>query len=407
MNFFKFIVPFTSMLFVGLGPVYWYPGLSVSNLLYFKYSLFFTFLILIFFDFYKNKKFFFYKKPFIFLIFPILSIILSLFLNGEILDEYSFLLNYLLPLFYLMFIPCLSQGFQNGLLKGVLNSTYIFSLICILVPLGLIIPALQFENPHSDATITYTQLYTGFALARTGWSVGACFIAAICLAKILYLKGFLRSIEFINFIIICAAIVIPTGRGGMASLILLIILFIFLSVAVFKKIPITQILFLILGCGILLIFSEYLRLDDFLSGDLGSASNGRVDGFYLAKNDILDNLLYGVGHFNSDLTKYGMEYPEVHNVILNFIWKYGLISYLLIIPFFIWIYFLIFRRLFLNEKNIIIFLNLFLLVPTVVFTFTEPNGVFGNFFNTSLYWFVICLYLHNHLFFSKKLSQMR
>lgn len=376
-------------IFCSLGPIYWLPNIPVFALNLLKLFIFYLLILSILIDWGLNSGFKVRIRESKFILIATLLIALSLVINNELEIGYPNLINYLVPLLILTIIPILSYNYHKYFFEGILKSTRVFALICLLIPLGLLNSSLLWINPLYDNNInglSFNQLFTGFGGSRTGWSVGAAFIFNLCLFKVLNIRGkFQLFLEYISLLIIGLAILIPGGRGGLFSLFISYIVYIGMKIK-HAKFPIFSLILLFLSIIIVISMKDYFRLNEILSGDLNSASNGRIEGYNIVIEELINNLFFGLGIEKSNLTYYGLEYPDPHNVFINFIAKFGIIPFLPILFLFISLFYTMFVR---SKNKYIKDLILLLTVPVLIFSFTEPNVLFGNFFNTLIYWLIL------------------
>lgn len=390
---------FAFLMFFALGPIYWLPNLSPGILVKIKFLFFSLLVFTLFRDWVINSKNRIYIRNIVFLVLTVLIMFISLFFNQESYGHYFVLSNYLVPLFIIMTMPFITNKSYENLIWGVSNSTKFFAVIAALIPLGMLIPSMVWINPiHDDPTLNLNQVKTGFGGGRTGWSIGASFILAASLANIMFKKNLVsRLVEIACFIIIASSIFIPSGRGGIFAILFMLITFIILRSLIYKKIPLFSILLLVFSGILLFNFAEFFRLDSLLRGDISEASNGRIEGNVIAIDMILRNPLLGVGIEKSDLTKFGLGYPEAHNVFLNFTMKFGLIAFFLVLTFFAFVVKDLFGKTKVLYNNYCFITFIFFNALIFVFSFTEPNIVFGNFFNTLIYWFVLGAFYINYI----------
>lgn len=384
------VLKYSFALFCALGPIYWFPFLNTQILSAVKIIIF-TFLILsLFFLKIKNSGFLAMKNISFFMVLTIFLISVSMFFNGELYSHFYILFNYLIPLIILFAIPYLSIENRESILDGIRSSTKIFALFSMFVVLGVFFQNLKWSNPfytEVDHTLI-TQVYTGFGGSRTGWSIGASFILCISLYNIYIYKNRLDIFfESLCFLFIALSVFIPSGRGGILVIFNLLIAYMLINFLK-KKIPIFTVIAFCFGAFSLYFFKDYFRLGALFSGNLSEASNGRLQGNDITIENIMNNFLFGLGIEDTNLMKYGLDYPETHNVILNFIVKYGFLAFLPLCIFFSLIYYFLF---FSTKNNPIKILMIFLLIAISTFSLTEPNVVFGNFFNTLVYWFLIAI----------------
>lgn len=393
------MIKYIFLFLLALGPIYWLPNISPIYLNIMKSFLALSALMVCFYNFYTKKLIIYIP---ILLLLLILSVFFgfSLLINNDTLN-YLGLLDFFLPLFLIIFCYYFREDILDQVNWAINNCYKIFTLFCLFIPLGLVFPQLNWFNPYYlDGGFEVTQTWTGFGGSRTGWSVGASFILAISLANLITSKGIDKILNILCFIIIALSIFIPTGRGGIFSVLFMLLFSILIGfVGRKKKINLFSIITIIISIFFAVFFSEYLRLDYLMSGDINKASTGRTDGYSFALNLIADNMFFGVGADRSDLMSYGFEYNQVHNAIINFVLKYGILAFIPLFLFFLIIYVRVFLDLskLKYEKFYISFI--FILIPTTIFNFTEPTVVFGNYFNTLVFWFLLLVYLNKRRFF--------
>lgn len=245
----------------------------------------------------------------------------------------------------------------------------------------------------------------GYNVGRTGWAISL--ILYIC-----FLGGFKRYLSgsskfklfLINFAILlsCICVFLSDSRTGIIALILLLALWNFKFLKKRFKSGFFIVFIASLEClallsgGVLVSFlSENTRLGTFSNSE--DISNGRFDGVLIGIDIIADNLMLGTYPYKPyNLLDYGMAYPEIHVVWLNLMALYG---FPLVLVTFLFITMYIYNGILLIYKNSNKYSKidsdflLFLAIFGFFITFVEPNGVVSFVSFSSIYWFVIGLFL--------------
>ncbi len=169
---------------------------------------------------------------------------------------------------------------------------------------------------------------------------------------------------------------------------------IFVSIITGKMKVAGAMMLLLVGLACVVVtFADELRLDALLNGNVTEGSNGRMEGYAVAMELFMDSPLFGVGAADADLERYGIGYNEIHNTILNFATKFGLLATIPVLLLFVFIAIKIFQTKGRIYEEMSIMSAALVMVSASVFVFTEPVVVFGNFHNTMLFWFVMGVFL--------------
>ncbi|MGN5480382.1 hypothetical protein ACTMU2_37235 [Cupriavidus basilensis] len=79
------------------------------------------------------------------------------------------------------------------------------------------------------------------------------------------------------------------------------------------------------------------------NGNVTEGSNGRMEGYAVAMELFMNSPLFGVGAADADLERYGIGYNEIHNTILNFATKFGLLATIPVLLLFVFLAIKIFQ----------------------------------------------------------------
>lgn len=380
-----------------LGPIYWLPQVNKTLLDAFKLCIFLIIAIDITINWCKSGTRLKNNIYSVMLVLSITGLLVSFAAHSGENFNASAVANLLLPIFILSTGAGMEAGKDIDLIKAIKVAPLLFSLVAILIPLGLLIPSLNYQNPFYDETTwQFSQTYTGFGGSRTGWSFGASFLAAVALANAITANGWQKFINLMAFMTIVTSVAIPGGRGGLLAIAAILATASVLSISLKRRkiaaIAPTIMLVSLIGLGF--IFSEELRLSLILSGDASAASTGRTDGYTIGIALIMNDPVFGSGLRAADLINYGFQYSEIHNAILNYSAKFGLISSIPIILLFTLLYILVITSKLQPLQQWEGLLFLLSLISLSILTLLEPTAAFGNFHNTMIFWFITAIYLN-------------
>lgn len=386
-------------LYFCLGPIYWLPLIDKNLLDVLKLFLFSMIMSDIIWRCISLK---YIKKINIFLGFLYMALIglfVSFISHGGENFDINPVVSIILPILIMTTAVYGESRDEFQIVDAIKLAPLLFSFFAAFVPIGLFVPSLNFQNPFYDETNwQFSQTYTGFGGSRTGWSFGASFLAAAALANIITAKNWLRIINSLAFITIIASVAIPGGRGGMLAITTMVVTLIFTGFYLKKNY--ISFLILILIFSLMMVFgykySEELRLTLLFSGDASIASSGRTEGYNIGISLIGENLFFGSNLYDVDLKNYGFEYSQIHNSVINYAVKFGIIASLPIIFLFLAFYFSIFKikRTELQQWYFIFFI--LSLNGVAVLTLLEPTSVFGNYHNTLIFWFSVIIFLNKN-----------
>lgn len=386
-------------LYFALGPVYWLPGLSPNTIQVCKLLLFGFLSWKIIIAWARGRRFPIFKTSFLFFL-PFLAVTLvSIAMHGGLEADLSVAINLLLPMCVMCVVPTLAKSDREAIFEGIKRSPIYFSVIASFVPIGLIIPALNWANPYADASTAeffIGQTYTGFGGSRTGWSLGASLMCAVALANFGYADTFRTKIStLLVFSIISVSIFIPAGRAGIfavAGMMLVLAALGGFNKATFAKSGVILIIFSIL-LTFAIIFADELRLDMLFAGQLAEGSTGRSEGYQIALRLLSTEPWFGVGVKASDLRYYGLDYNEIHNAILNYVTRFGLLALAPGLLLFAWLIILMYVKRKRAFRSHIIMCAILSMTSIGIITFTEPVSGFGVFHCVIIYWFLMALFV--------------
>lgn len=380
------------LLYFSLGPIYWLPGVGPTIFQILKISLFGSLMVRLL------RKWIdggmkIHATSAVFFVMVNAFFLTSSLLHGGYFQENNSIINYLLPLLLLCIVLSLPVAERIVIVGAVRCVPFCFVVVAIFVPLGLIFPSVNWPNPfyEGDYDFFIGQAYTGFGGSRTDWSVGSSFLTSIALMNILFSQGKKWILAILVFFVICSSIFIPGGRAGMIAIAVMIGTLILVSVILGRRLKTAAAMMLLLTAlgFVVAIFADELRLDALLSGDVAGGAGGRMEGYSLAMDLFLQNPLFGVGAAGADLEGFGLDYNEIHNTVLNFATKFWILATIPVVAIFLWLI----ARMYHARSRIYddpsIMSAVLVMVSAVVFVFTEPVVVFGNFHNTMIFWFII------------------
>lgn len=366
--------------YVGSGPIYWIPGVSVEAINIVKYALF---SMIILWPVFRGGGSYFFGFPggkavlSLFAVFFFLSIFGML--NGELGASIYKLQNTIQIFLFLM-----SCGFliKSEMIHFVaLNSVRIFIFFSILsLALMLIMP--EYTNPLTDEFHGYQLTDTGLGGSRTGWSPAVALYLPWVYAGFMALPGYWVLVAALSMV---ANQVLVGGRTGMASA---LVAFVFYGVfrkniKVFLLVAIATVI-----VGVLAMSNrEALRIEsDGMSNgiDWNELSSNRTDDYIGALNEIANNPFVGVG------VGEGI-FQEVHNVLLKCALEGGIPYALSLVGLFVVALLRGWRGL--DSKDWFVVSALLTVLSGIINSFFEPVAMLGSFNNAPFWWlcFAICV----------------
>lgn len=386
-------------IYFSLGPIYWLPQVSITSLEVFKLCIFFLITLDITINWIKSGACLKNNIYIGLLALSIVGLLISFLAHSTENFSASAVTNLLLPLFILSTGAGTDAEKNHTLINAIKVAPLLFSFFAILIPLGLLIPSLNYQNPfYDESTWQFSQTYTGFGGSRTGWSLGASFLAAAALANAITANGWHKFINLMAFTTIVTSVAIPGGRGGLLAIAAILATASILNGSLKRRKIATFVpaIMLILLIGLGYVFSEELRLSLLLSGDVSAASTGRTDGYMIGIALLMNDPVFGSGLQAADLINYGLQYSEIHNAILNYSVKFGLISSMPIILLFALLYMLIMTSKLQSLQQWEGLVFTLSLISLSVLTLLEPTTAFGNFHSTMIFWFITVIYLNRN-----------
>lgn len=393
-------------IYLGVAPVYWFPGLTQANIIICKYLIILAGIVLTWSSSIKMQKTVIPKG----MAGPIGFVILILscwsgFFQSELDTIYNkiidFLMGYLLIWTIYVFIKC----------KGSIQRVMLISVCITSCLVFLTITSYLFGIPDWRSPLVYDskQLWiAGFGAERTGWSNALSFYPA---AVFFSFGNFSKNSHFrywlclFLFILILGSQLISGGRAGFfASLIVVICL-------LYIKFPKKYLLILVLASIILVIFKGYyftdhLRINRLNSYDISNYnidrfSAGRITLCKAAVGLIKNRSVFGYGFERIEFTILGAK--DVHNIWLKMAVESGLL-YPAVFLVFVCSVFLNLKRKMVNEysnaqrcavswniteKNTNILVLTAILFVGLFLSQFEPNMLVGS-FQLSAYWWMAC-----------------
>lgn len=386
------MVQYLYVVFFALGPVYWLPGIGPDAMQAIKLALFLmvgTRLAMRWLFVYGARV---PRAPLAYFAALLGTMLLSTLFHFDGASNLSLIGNYLVPLAVLVMVSVASEDEIERIVRALRWAPSVFAPIALLVPLGLLVPGLNWVNPYSEALDGFvgTQTFTGFGGSRTGWSLGTSLLMAAAIANIYFLEGRKsRLLAYCVILIIGAAIFIPGGRVGMLAILSMLLSLTALNLSKRSRVKTALLLMLslVVLTAVALYFAEELRLDALLGGNLSEGTTGRTEGWAIALKVLSENPIFGVGVAGSDLKLYGLEYGAVHNALLNFALRFGMLSTMVLVAMFGWMCLHLHRvrgRVF--DRPIILLAGL-MLVAVFAEMLTEPEVIFASYYNSIIFWF--------------------
>jgi hypothetical protein len=377
------------LVFMSLGPVYWFGAVPIELIQYFCLMFLFFFCGFSTFSLVQHKKSIIKTNAFTYSEFVLLFIFM--FISAVINSDINSFTNRMFDLIFIFI-----------LIKIILQDSYIFHLIRVniwksgwmIVILSIIILSsflLNIPNWNTPFGVDgrYPPLsFVGFAGSRTGWSLGVLF-----LMPLFFISGYRffrcrKILLIISVILYIVAVAIPAGRTGiiMSFLNSVLIFYIYFKGSLIKFFIGVITIFSI---GLFLIFNaELFRLSSLFSGS-GDISSGRMEGNYLAISLILESPFWG--HGSIDLTEYGLAYGSIHNFWLKMGAEYGLFVILILASMFLKFFLFIYK---IRGKMDTVDVGLFICILNgLVFTLVEPGAILGQLKLQVVFWVSIALLL--------------
>jgi len=372
-------------LYLGLAPVYWYPGISPSKLAMFKLSLILTATSLIWFDRFRQNDLKFPKG----MLGPIGFVLLVLSASGGLLQaELSISLlrmKDILLSFIMLWTFYIYASKYKDFQKVFVAASLIISFHCMLVVSSRYLGFPIWSGPKEYVA---SELWmSGFGSLRTGWSSGtSLFVGILASGFILAKHWYLKLILAASFSTIIMSQVVVGGRAGiLASLICLIGVFIYnkkiLYIVIFS---IVGVIFVFQNMDYIIVHLRFDRLESGVdAGALDNFSAGRLESNLVALRLAFEKPIFGHG-FGS-VTFSG---TEIHNLWLRIFVEAGMFM-----P-------LIFASIVLNillrckenintssAENKKLYVGFFIILTSgLVITMLEPRFIMGTFQISALWW---------------------
>ncbi|CAM2066572.1 O-antigen ligase family protein [Sulfidibacter corallicola] len=398
------IISWIFSIYLGTAPVFWFGNFAPGHVYLFKFMLVTVgVLIVVVHTSVRFKNF---------------------FLIGGLLGPLGMML------FMISAIPGVVQGTADSGMRWLLDSALPFVFVwtfynlgrsrhdciqifwrgaCIITILSFITIQSYFTGfPNWTAPMPHGGLapsMVGFAYARTGWCNGVSLFYPIALACIFWRASqtpqgsprfrfyFMATLMSMN---ILGTILLTGGRTGM--LVGLFTVIVFASRIVNKWFG-AMTLLVILSLGVTLSdkYEQHfklhrLRSDTITMDNVSKFSSGRVDGYILGFELLLDRPLTGYGFGQVDLRRFGFEYQTIHNVWLKMACEAGII-YPVVFSMILYFISMRLRRIrlyFPNEHEQAFLQNLSLVVPSaIIVAMFSPNAIFGSFQNSAIFWGIV------------------
>jgi O-antigen ligase len=363
-------------IYVGTGPVYWIPWVSVEIVNAFKIALFAIIVTwTVIFSFASGRMYFAGgKNVFILIIFFILLSVPGI-LNG-VLEESLYKLQNEVQIF--LFLLSCGYLIKRNIIQTVARfSVYVFTVSCLFSLALIYLMPDYISNLNENVTISQA----GLGGSRTSWSPAI----ALYLPWLYIGNYFLGYFSWLAIFLLIANQVIVAGRTGMVSALISFLIFgvIRKNLKIFLFVSLATMLVMYLVFNNL----ELLRFDTGGIGnraDLDALSTGRIDMYFDALREVSKNPFFGVGVGVGDLF-------FVHNVILRAAVEGG-IPYALSL---FGILTLAVSRGWVNirKSNWLILPAFLTVISGISNSFFEPVAMLGSFNNSVFWWlcFAICV----------------
>lgn len=374
-----FVIAFS--LYLGLSPIYWFPYVPPITFGLIKFLLFgFICTYALIFNFQvgsKSKLNIPGGNIFLFLILGMLAIVFLTFVLGDNQSNLNTVINFFQILLFVLATGTIISF--NQVLNVIRLSLNILSFFVVLSVIFMFVIPFTINPINSELFL----IDTGFGGLRTGWSPAI----GLFVPFIFYVYG---SIIILSIYLLSQ--ILTGGRAGFyLSVISLLPLLYTQRSWRFKARFIGILFFSIFG---VLVYNpsllKGLRVFDSLSesSDLDSLSTGRVNLMMDAWQSILNNPISGNAVSSTFLGE------EVHNVFVRGWVYYGVFYFIFSILLVVYTLLLCFYKIkYSKSKNN----RRFFIAATLVIFYgvlvgmVEPQIIFGNFTNFSIWWFVFAL----------------
>lgn len=367
-------------LFLGLGPVYWIPGIALNFMAVLKLGFYLAAILLPFLHFKMSPRF---RFPGGARVFFCLILFFTLSIPGVLQGKYEdslYRLQNNLQIFSLVALAGIMY-YRNTLQIAVERAVDIFAVFCCLSFLFMfLIPA--YPNPLNQEL---SLIHSGLGGSRTSWSPAI----ALYLPWLYVRTAGIGPFAWVSIVGMIGNQVMVAGRTGLVATV--IPFFVYgLSRRSYKSIVAT--IFILLCAYIFAINNlELLRLN---AGGLGSSqdlselSSGRTDQYALGFDSIKKGPIAGVG---VGQVTFGESNMLIHNVILRFAAEFGIPTALSIIVLFSIALYRGWRGV--ARKDMFVTAAFLTVLSGIVGSFFEPFAMFGSFYNAGLWWvsFAICV----------------
>ena len=377
---------FLLMLFLALGPIYWLPFVPQPILLAAKLVLLGGVFLCPYISFRRDV----YAIP-KFLV-PVLICLLILEAPSAI-KNLSFEFMALVGVGYFIVL-----GYTLSVLYGmprvlgvVYRSTIFFSFVAALVIVDYGFGGV-FLNPVHEVRLYLYQ--TGFHGGRTGWA-GICNVfLAVALMGVMHAPSqWERALLWLSAILLVMNLFLVDSRGGLITASLIIFIFV---VRVGLRSPSRLFVFLMVMVSVFgVLISQFedrliesrTYLSIFAPDQLRSGvTTGRVDAYQQAIELFYQSPFLGVG--DVDMREYGQNAEKIHNVWLRVLVERGALSLLGLLVFSVSVFYSALRTQGDMFADVLIVV-LAGLVPTLF----EPTGVYGNYFASAFFWFLVGVFM--------------
>lgn len=366
------------LLFV-LAPIYWFPGVGESQLLIVKVLLlglaaYLTIMPPGYLGRVNIKK----GGIVVVFIFALAVDLLAYFAHGYL--DFRFVFIFLFAMFgYVYFVKHGSEVFLNKASRA--------AMIFAAFPLLLVFDYLLYGGVVINPDLGIPAYLTGFHGGRTGWSFVLGVFMAVILARAVSKNT--TPLTWLLVGIYSYAIFISGSRGGVLAVLMLLAVFTVFKYGMARGGLIYIAVLLLAGLSIVLSLADGGGIESrvlqslFAPKELHTAglTGGRADGFNIALELFSTKPVLGVGEV--DLEAHGLGYKSIHNVWLRALAETGLLGFagIFLVTIYIFVTLQPIKRK--NAWVLLIFMAGY--IPTIY----EPTAIFGNFWSSSMFWFLI------------------
>lgn len=378
------------IVFLSLGPIYWFGPLAPSIVKPITFIFLFIFFLIVFIG--LTQKNISIKRLPAFNFIDLSLLFTFMFISSVVNDNFNSFFNRLFE-FVFIYLLIKAMVLDRSIFSFIRRNIWKVGIpICLVSPIIVVNSLFGLPDWNSPFEVDgrFPPLsFVGFSGSRTGWS-----LAVSLLYPLLLVAGYpffkeRKYLVIISMLLFMAAVAVPSGRTGIAVCFLNTCLMFYIY---FKNRIYSLVFGIICVISISIFFvanAELFRLSGILNGG-GSISSGRYEGNLIAASLFLNSPIFGVGSI--DLRNFGLDYAPVHNLWLNFAAEYGVVSLLLFV--FIFIKFFIFSSISFKKFDWPEYGALLCVVNGLIFTLVEPGGILGQLKLQAVFWVSVGILLN-------------